>query len=129
MRFIEISHPIEAGMKTYPGLPEPKVDVMADHVQMVAVNLTNSKKLSKTMIAEIQDNMGWDTTTLVDQMGVDPCGRIFAEPSDQLISPYLTCIFHFPARLRRVFQLSPQHDIVPHTAGKSEAKDRCGNGD
>jgi hypothetical protein len=33
---------------------DPKVDVMIDNVQMVATNLTNSKKLSKTMIAEIQ---------------------------------------------------------------------------
>jgi hypothetical protein len=32
---------------------EPKVDVAVDRVQMVATNLTNSKKLSKTMIAEI----------------------------------------------------------------------------
>ena len=32
---------------------EPKVDVVVDRVQMVATNLTNSKKLSKTMIAEI----------------------------------------------------------------------------
>jgi Domain of Unknown Function (DUF748). len=32
----------------------PKVDVTLDRVQMVATNLTNSKKLSKTMVAEIQ---------------------------------------------------------------------------
>lgn len=32
---------------------QPKVDVVVDHVQMVATNLTNSKKLSKTMIAEV----------------------------------------------------------------------------
>lgn len=31
MRFIEVSHRIEAGMKTYPGLPEPKVDVVIDY--------------------------------------------------------------------------------------------------
>jgi kynurenine formamidase len=29
--FIEVSHPIEAGMKTYPGLPEPKVEVIFDY--------------------------------------------------------------------------------------------------
>ena len=33
---------------------EPKVDVPIDDVQMVATNLTNSKKLSKTLMAEIQ---------------------------------------------------------------------------
>src|SRR3954447_1968868 len=33
---------------------DPKVDVVVDHIQMVATNLTNSKKLSKTMIAEMQ---------------------------------------------------------------------------
>ena len=30
-RFIEVSHPVEAGMKTYPGLPEPTVDVVFDY--------------------------------------------------------------------------------------------------
>ena len=29
--FIELSHPIVPGMKTYPGLPEPQVDVVADY--------------------------------------------------------------------------------------------------
>jgi arylformamidase len=31
MQFIEVSHVIEAGMKTYPGLPEPEVEVLMDH--------------------------------------------------------------------------------------------------
>lgn len=31
VRFIEVSHRIEAGMKTYPGLPEPKVEVVIDY--------------------------------------------------------------------------------------------------
>jgi len=31
--FIEVSHPIEAGMKTYPGLPEPRVEVLMDFEQ------------------------------------------------------------------------------------------------
>jgi arylformamidase len=31
VRFIEVSHRITAGMKTYPGLPEPKVDVIIDY--------------------------------------------------------------------------------------------------
>jgi kynurenine formamidase len=30
-RFIELSHEIVPGMKTYPGLPEPKVDVLVDY--------------------------------------------------------------------------------------------------
>ena len=30
-RFIEVSHPVAAGMKTYPGLPEPAVDVIFDY--------------------------------------------------------------------------------------------------
>ena len=33
---------------------DPKVDVVVDRVQMVATNLTNSKKLSKSMVAEFQ---------------------------------------------------------------------------
>src|SRR5262245_59361998 len=31
LRRIDVSHPIEAGMKTYPGLPEPKVEVFLDY--------------------------------------------------------------------------------------------------
>lgn len=31
--FIEVSHPIEAGMKTYPGLPEPRIEVYLDREQ------------------------------------------------------------------------------------------------
>jgi len=30
-RLIEVSHPVVAGMKTYPGLPEPQVDVVFDY--------------------------------------------------------------------------------------------------
>src|SRR5438105_8660057 len=30
-RFIEVSHPVVAGMKTYPGLPEPSVEVNLDY--------------------------------------------------------------------------------------------------
>ena len=30
-RFIELSHPIVEGMKTYPGLPEPRVEVLVDY--------------------------------------------------------------------------------------------------
>lgn len=31
MQFVEVSHVIEEGMKTYPGLPEPAVEVLMDH--------------------------------------------------------------------------------------------------
>lgn len=31
MRIIEVSHVIEAGMQTYPGLPEPRVDMLLDY--------------------------------------------------------------------------------------------------
>jgi kynurenine formamidase len=30
-RYVEVSHRIEAGMKTYPGLPEPTVEVLMDY--------------------------------------------------------------------------------------------------
>jgi kynurenine formamidase len=30
-RFVEVSHQVEAGMKTYPGLPEPAVEVVFDY--------------------------------------------------------------------------------------------------
>jgi arylformamidase len=31
LTFIEVSHPVVPGMKTYPGLPEPSVDVVFDY--------------------------------------------------------------------------------------------------
>ncbi len=31
MRFIEVSHPVVPGMKTYPGLPEPRAEVLLDY--------------------------------------------------------------------------------------------------
>src|SRR2546430_2800827 len=31
MSFIEVSHQVVSGMKTYPGLPEPSVDVVFDY--------------------------------------------------------------------------------------------------
>jgi arylformamidase len=31
MRFVEVSHVIEAGMTTYPGLPAPEVEIIVDH--------------------------------------------------------------------------------------------------
>jgi kynurenine formamidase len=31
VRFVEVSHAIEAGMETYPGLPVPQVEVLMDH--------------------------------------------------------------------------------------------------
>ncbi len=31
MKFIELSHTIEPGMKTYPGLPEPRAEILMDH--------------------------------------------------------------------------------------------------
>jgi len=30
VRFIEVSHRVVPGMKTYPGLPAPEVDVIVD---------------------------------------------------------------------------------------------------
>ena len=30
-RYVEVSHTIEAGMRTYPGLPEPRVEVLLDY--------------------------------------------------------------------------------------------------
>jgi arylformamidase len=30
-RFVEVSHALEAGMKTYPGLPEPRTEVLMDY--------------------------------------------------------------------------------------------------
>lgn len=31
MRFLEVSHKIEPGMKTHPGLPEPRAEVLVDY--------------------------------------------------------------------------------------------------
>ena len=52
---------------------DPKVDLVLDHVLMVATNLTNSKKLSKTLIAEFQaEGRPLSTGKLKAQMSLDP---------------------------------------------------------
>lgn len=33
VRFVELSHPLENGMKAYPGLPSPKFDALMDHAE------------------------------------------------------------------------------------------------
>ncbi len=39
--FIEVSHPIEAGMTTYPGLPKPKAEIFRKYsVNPVVKNKT-----------------------------------------------------------------------------------------
>jgi hypothetical protein len=52
---------------------DPKVDVVVDRVQMVATNLTNTKKLSKSLIAEIQaEGRPLGQGRLRSQMSLDP---------------------------------------------------------
>jgi hypothetical protein len=51
----------------------PKVDITLDQVQMVATNLTNSKKLSKSMVAEIQmEGRPLRVGDLRSQIALDP---------------------------------------------------------
>jgi hypothetical protein len=51
----------------------PKVDVPIDRVQMVAVNLTNSKKISKTLIADIRmEGRLMDSGDVRSQISLDP---------------------------------------------------------
>ncbi|HJT82012.1 MAG TPA: DUF748 domain-containing protein [Chthoniobacterales bacterium] len=58
---------------------DPKVDIVIDDVRMVATNLTNSKKLSKTLIAEIQgEGRPMREGNARMQMSLDPYA---AEPS------------------------------------------------
>src|SRR5437762_2544259 len=52
---------------------KPQVDVVLDRVQMVATNLTNSKKLSKTFIAEIQlEGRPLGSALVRSQIALDP---------------------------------------------------------
>jgi hypothetical protein len=55
---------------------EPKVDIVVDQVQMVATNLTNSKKLSKNLIAELQaEGRPLGEGSAKCQMSLDPYAR------------------------------------------------------
>src|SRR5207248_385997 len=55
---------------------KPQVDVVLDRVQMVATNLTNSKKLSKTFIAEIQlEGRPLGSALVRSQIALDPYAR------------------------------------------------------
>src|SRR5947199_254578 len=52
---------------------DPKVDVVIDRVQMIAINLTNSKKLSKSLIAEFQaEGRPLRSGSAKCQMSLDP---------------------------------------------------------
>jgi hypothetical protein len=52
---------------------EPKVDLPVDHVQMVATNFTNSKKLSKNLIADIRmEGRPLRTGDARSQISLDP---------------------------------------------------------
>ena len=52
---------------------EPKVDVPVDHVQMVGTNLTNSKRLSKSLIADIRiEGRPLRTGDARSQISLDP---------------------------------------------------------
>ncbi len=52
---------------------DPKVDVVLDHVEMVARNLTNSRKLSKTMAASIDaDARSLGDASLTMHADIDP---------------------------------------------------------
>lgn len=57
-RFIEVSHQVEAGMKTYPGLPEPQVEVLLDY------DSSRYKGLSEFYIASL--HLCGNTGTYVD---------------------------------------------------------------
>ena len=52
---------------------DPKVNLWIDHVQMVATNLTNSKKLSKNLIADIRlEGRPLGTGDVRSQISLDP---------------------------------------------------------
>lgn len=52
---------------------KPNVDVIVDRVQMVATNLTNSKKLSKSLVAEIQlEGRPLQSGDIRSQIALDP---------------------------------------------------------
>jgi hypothetical protein len=52
---------------------KPQVDIVMDRIQMVATNLTNSKKLSKTLMAEIQmDGRVMENGNYRSQIALDP---------------------------------------------------------
>lgn len=63
--FIDVSHPIEAGMKTYPGLPEPKVEIVLSYEQSKPIY----QHQSEFFIASL--HLCGNTGTYVDS----PCHR------------------------------------------------------
>jgi kynurenine formamidase len=63
--FIEVSHPIEPGMKTYPGLPEPQAEILLDYDTSAA----RYNHQSEFLIASL--HLCGNTGTYVDS----PCHR------------------------------------------------------
>ena len=64
-RFVEVSHKIEAGMKTYPGLPRPRAEILLDYHD----SHTRYRGQSEFLIASL--HLCGNTGTYVDS----PCHR------------------------------------------------------
>ena len=106
MRFIEVSHTIEAGMKTYPGLPEPRVEVLMDHESSRA----KYRDKAEFLIASL--HLCGNTGTYVDSPlhrfrdGVDLAGL-----SLERLAHLRTIIVNVPAGLDRGIAAEAFHDV------------------
>jgi arylformamidase len=83
LRFIEISHPIEAGMETYPGLPAPRAEILLDY------DATRYDGRSEFLIASL--HLCGNTGTYVDS----PMHRFRGAPD--LSGLPLSSLAHLPA--------------------------------
>jgi kynurenine formamidase len=64
-RYVEVSHPIEAGMKTYPGLPEPRAEILLDY----GPSRERYQGKAEFLIASL--HLCGNTGTYVDSPGTD----------------------------------------------------------
>jgi kynurenine formamidase len=98
--FIEVSHQIEAGMKTYPGLPEPQAEILLNYEE----SRSRYNDQAEFLIASL--HLCGNTGTYVDS----PCHR--HRGATDLAGLPLTSLAHVPTLVVEARQ-QPQRGIGP----------------
>ena len=109
MRFVEVSHVIELGMKTYPGLPEPRAEVLLDY------DASRERYAEGTEFFIASLHLCGNTGTYVDS----PMHR-HRHGADLAALP-LERLAHLPVEVIRVTDMAICHDALRgrHLAGKA----------
>ena len=107
-RFVEVSHVIEPGMVTYPGLPVPQAEVIIDH----DTSRERYQNKSEFLIASL--HLCGNTGTYVDSRSIDIAARSISPGCRSNVSRTCPCVSSMRART-----------VAPSVASSSQAR-MCG---